>query len=1225
MRKIQSVGLGMAVCALVALLCSANAAWGQDVTATITGTITDSSGAPLAGATVIAKDMDRGTVWPATTNTDGLYNILRIPVGSYSLRVEAKGFQTALVPPFTLVLNQTARLDVQMKVGAIAETVEVSGETPLLQTQSTEVSTLVDAHTITSLALASRNYLQLTLLAPGATTVNPDSLRQPQTMLGAGRPFINGNREQANEYLLDGQVNSEDKNNEVGYTPPVDAIQEFNLITQNASAEFGNYEGGVISASIKSGTNSFHGDLFEFFRNDYLNANSKSAYWTKGLPAFEGAPGHYADGTTVKPTIRYNQFGGTIGGPIIKDKLFFFADYQGQRIPNKGATGAELLTAKARAGDFGQLCATAFTNGVCGDRGLGPNGLDLDAMGNPKNTAPIVLDQLVVPGSGGNTTIYLNPAQRPANSGSNPTAIQNNNLAAAGFMQSTFAKNLFANSKLYPLPQIDSLNGNDNYFFSSGNDLNNDQGDIKVDYALSNKDHIFGRWSQMDLKQDSLSSLPVSNAGAGEGIDEPVRNAVVSWTHSFSAVLQNEARIGFNAVRFNQSLTPTSGLGNISQQLGIAGGNIQAPGLLGINIASNGTGDANLGLQNLVQIFHTTQAQIEDNFVISHGRHTFRTGFQFIRERQNYIYPGNNGALGFLNVSTLTSSGLADFWLGNITGGFRDTGGAATLDQLRGNILGFFGQDDWRITPTLTLNLGLRFEDHTPLYEVNNRVVNFNLQTGALELPGQNGNPRALYNNYLGIGDWLPRIGFAWSPSALHGKTVFRGGYAMSSYTEGGGSNEELTQNVPFGIVQQTAPVGRIENGFGPVTTNCTTITISCYTTPPIRVRIFDQHFRPALSEQWNFTIQHQFSNTLTFQIGYVGQHSTHLLNFEDVAQREGLNAQGTIALPGQLIVSQKAGTYLGGGGQACVGPLDQCGVAGSLFQQDQLGTLAGTNISNASQHYGALQAVLQQRFSNGLQAQVAYTFSKCLSDSPGYFGTGWGSTQAQSSGGQPGWENIFDPRTSYGPCYFDQKHILTSYVIYQLPIGRGKQFGKDLNKALNAVVSNWELGGIITLHTGNALTLNNFGGWGVGGNTSNTNGVEPQTLSGLPNCNGSVGVLNRYVPADPVKNTPAFIQYIDPANVSTPAANTFGTCTVGNVRGPGYANVDFSIHKGIPLTERKSLELRMETLNLFNRPVYTFFGGPANGSFDPGSAVFGHFSGSQGARQIQLALKFLF
>jgi hypothetical protein len=266
-----------------------------------------------------------------------------------------------------------------------------------------------------------------------------------------------------------------------------------------------------------------------------------------------------------------------------------------------------------------------------------------------------------------------------------------------------------------------------------------------------------------------------------------------------------------------------------------------------------------------------------------------------------------------------------------------------------------------------------------------------------------------------------------------------------------------------------------------------------------------------------------------------------------------------------------------------------------------------------------------------GLDAQVSYTFSKCLSDSPGYFGTGWGSTQAQSSGGQPGWQNIFDPRASYGPCYYDQTHILTSYATYDLPVGRGKKFGNDLNPVLNAIVANWTVGGIVTLHTGNALTLNNFGGWTVGGNTSNTNGIEPQTLSGVPDCNGPIRVLNKFHPADPVNNIAAYIQYFDPTNVSVPAPGTFGTCGIGNIRGPGYANVDFAFHKGIPITEGKRLEFRMETLNLFNRPVYTFFGGPANGSFDPGSPAssdnvnFGRFSGSQGARQIQLALKFIF
>jgi len=197
------------------------------------------------------------------------------------------------------------------------------------------------------------------------------------------------------------------------------------------------------------------------------------------------------------------------------------------------------------------------------------------------------------------------------------------------------------------------------------------------------------------------------------------------------------------------------------------------------------------------------------------------------------------------------------------------------------------------------------------------------------------------------------------------------------------------------------------------------------------------------------------------------------------------------------------------------------------------------------------------------------------------------------------------------------------------LPLGRGRQFGKDLSPVMNALVGNWEVGGIISAHTGNALTLNNFGGWGVGGNTSGTNGVEPQTLSGVPNCNGPIKVLNQYVPA--TATTPAYIQYFDPTNISVPAAGTFGTCGIGNIRGPGYANLDFTFHKAFPIIEGKTLEFRMDTLNLFNRPVYTFFGGPANGSFDPGSGVstsnpnFGHFSGSQGARQIQLALKFIF
>jgi hypothetical protein len=1197
-------------------------AMGQEVTAGIVGTVTDASGAPINGAAVTARDTERDTVWTATTSDAGVYNITRLPVGTYEVKVAAPGFDTAVHPPFVLVLNQTARVDVQMKVGKQSETVEVTGEAPILQTQSTEVSTVIDANTDVNLPLASRDYLQLTLLAPGVTNVDPDGMRQPQSMTSSGRPYINGNREQANEYLIDGILNSEDKNNEVGYTPGIDAIQEFNLITQNASAEFGNYQGGVVSVSTKSGTNHIHGDLFEFFRNDALDANIASAGWTTGINdnINNSNPGFNAQGVQLKPELRYNQFGGTIGGPIVKDKLFFFADYQGQRLVNAGQTGAQLLTAQARTGDFGQLCTNfggAFnTAGVCTGAAAPPG----------------VTTQLVYP-NGPNLGL----------------PIPNNNLVTAGYTVDPVASAIFGMTKYYPLPQVNTLTAN-NYFYNSGNDLNNNQGDLKIDYAASQKDHVSGRWSQMDLNQPTFTGCVFCNAGATEGSDEPVRNAVVDWTHAISSSLLNEARFGFNAVRYDSTITPTSSLGNISQQLGITGGNAEEPGLVQISVPGSNGGSAGLGLQNLIQVFHDTQGQVEDNLIFTHGRHQLKVGFQYVRERQDYIYAGNDGALGLLSIGDATQSGLADFWLGNVAGGTgspRDFGGQVSDPaKLRGNVYGVFGQDDWRVTNNLTVNIGLRYEDHTPLAEIDNRAVNFGLYTGTIyTATGVDGTTKfsnpALYNNYKGIGDLLPRVGIAWSPAIWHGKTVIRAGFGISEFMEGGGSNEELNMNLPFGVLEQYAAggIGTLANGFGGSTSAAACpqgIVFSCYAGN--RIRVFDQNFRPAMVNQWNLTFQQQLSNSVTFQMGYVGQRGAHLLNFEDIAQSIPLDAAGKVAGAGDPIVTRVPGPFLGGGTPGSLYLADNpqfntpnCGTAGNPVCGVE--TLAGANMSNSDQSYNALQVVLQKRMSNGLQGQVAYTWSKCMSNSPGYFGTGWGSTSAMSSGGQPGWENDYDPRLSWGPCYYDQRNILTSYVTYQLPFGHGKQFGHDMNPALNAVLGNWEIGGIVTLHSGNSLTFNNFGGWGVGGNSDNTNGIGPETLSGLPDCNGAVRIINQRVPA--ANGLPAYTQYVDPSstNLSPAAPNTFGTCTVGNARGPAYENFDLSLHKDFLITEGKRLEFRFEALNAFNHPVWTFFGGPADGSFDPGTFTgnvssnsnFGKFSGAQGARQLQFALKFYY
>ena len=350
------------------LVCSV--ALGQDISAKITGTVTDASGAVISGATITARETSRGTTYPTQTNSAGVYYLSPLPIGDYTLTVTASGFSTVQHPAFSLVMNQTARVDVAMTVGQASQTVEVSGAGPLLQTDQTFMGTVLDARANVTLPLATRNYNQLTLLSPGAVSLNPGSFTNAQASFQVGRPYINGNREQTNNYILDGMDNNQIDNNDVAFAPSVDAIQEFNLISQNAPSSYGNYLGGIISVTLKSGTNKFHGNVFEFIRNDALNANTWKNGFTRGQAYVPGT--NNPDGTGLKPILRWNEFGGSIGGPIIKDKLFFFADYQGSRF-DQPATSVPftVFTARERTGDFGELCPVGFnTSGICNNPAL---------------------------------------------------------------------------------------------------------------------------------------------------------------------------------------------------------------------------------------------------------------------------------------------------------------------------------------------------------------------------------------------------------------------------------------------------------------------------------------------------------------------------------------------------------------------------------------------------------------------------------------------------------------------------------------------------------------------------------------------------------------------------------------------------------------------------------------------------------------------------------------
>lgn len=1114
----------LALCLLVAFALGLQPAMAQQVTATITGTILDPSGAPIVGADVTAIDTERGVTIPTKTNEQGVYVVPRVPVGAYKLKVEAKGFEIAEHPAFTLVLNQTARVDVQMRIGSGTETVEVTGAAPILQTDTTQISTLIDAKTNEALPLATRNYIQLTLLTPGAVTPDPASMTTGADMTTSGRPYINGNRQQANNFMLDGMDNNQIGDNEVGYSPSVDAIQEFNLISQNASAEYGNFQGGIVNTTIKSGTNAFHGTIYEFFRNDVLNANT----WANGLTPTP----------LDKPKMRWNMFGATIGGPIIKNKLFFFADYQGQRFDfPASARGYTVVPNAMRTGDLSGLCPEGFTNGLCNNLA--------NQVYNPYNVV------------GGVRQPFLN------------------NQIGSSYL-SPVTQNLFA-SKFYPAAT--GVTGGSNYFANNNQQYNNDQGDIKVDYNLSDKDRFFGRWSQMYLHEPLNSAWALANTGANT-TEEPAKNFVLNWDHTFSPALLNEARIGFNWVGFTQT-NSDNGVGNLAADIGIGNGNTAGPGMPLLRI---GSGMSDIGNIGVLQKFGDTAIQAQDTMVWTKGRHLFHLGVQINRYRMDSAYAGNSGLWGEMDFGGgFTGSSLADFMLGLPT--VIQRGGALGWGQ-RSNLYAGFVQDDWRITDELTLNLGLRYENHTPWTEVLNHQVNFGMFSGQVQFAGQNGNSDALYNAYNLGADFQPRVGLAWAPGFLHRKTVFRGAYTISSYSEGMGSNNRLSQNIPFvpgETVQQldslAAPTVTMSDGF-PATVPAGAYTgISQFANA--QIRMWDPNWRPAMVQQWNVSVQHQITPTVTATVGYVGQHGTHLTNFWWANQRI-LNPDGTTS-PGPF-------------------------VAGNTALKNEIGAIRMT-LSNGGSQYQGLQATVDKKFSSGLQGQLSYTYSKCHTDAVGFYGN-WSASQTDI--GMPSPQDIYNPQGDWGFCNFDVTHVLTGYMNYDLPFGAHKQFGGSLNPVVNGFIGNWSVSGILNYHTG--FAMNFVDGW-----------VDPAGTGSFmqrPNVIGSISY--------PKTKTPVGLVWVDPSSFQQAAAGTFGNEPIGDIRGPGLATFDFGLHKGFSFGESRRVEFRAEAINLFNHPVlymgagnmYLYSGNPIT---NPLTGAAGVINQSRDERNIQLALKFYF
>jgi len=1142
MRSFPALFRSLLLFAAVAGIC--NLGWGQEVTASITGTVTDPQGAALPGATVTATSQERGQTFTALTNDSGLYRIAQLPVGTYTVKVEKSGFSLASYPAFVLTLNQVARVDVAMKVGQTSETVEVSGSAPILATETTQVDTVINAATNDNLPLASRNYVQLTLLAPGAVSTDPSSFNNGNNTGGyGGRPLINGNREQANNFMLDGMDNNQVSDNLLGYTPAPDAIQEFNLITNNAPAEFGNFEGGIVNATIKSGTNAFHGDVWEFFRNDVLNANS----WSNNLvtPALP------------KAKLRWNMFGGTIGGPILKNRLFFFADYQGQRFDIPSSPGANtVFTAAERTGDFGAICTAGFNgSGMC----LDPT----QQLYNPcaSFTAPC-------------TSSSTPAATRQAFPYNVIPAVMISPVAAALF-----------NSSLYPSPVNTATQ--QNAVNTTNSAQNVDQGDLKIDFKASQKDNISYRFTRAYQNNPSFNSQALLSNGYST---TPIYNTVGDWTRTIGNNWVNDARVGWSHVTLNSGNAWASGVGQFGNTIGIGNGNPGSlPGLLAINFSN--TKVSNLGAAEQTQSFDDHVWQFSDGLGWSHGRHNFKFGGQLTRQIIKTFYAGNNGQLGLMDfdgrftksaIGGSGGDGGADFVLGLEYQYGRGVSTGKTWEQ-SSNLIGIYAEDTWRVTDRFTLNLGLRYDAHTPWVEKNDQQANYNIATGNIDLAGKNGASRALYKGFYGGRDFQPRIGLAWTPAALGGHTVIRAAFGISSYLEGTGTNLRLTLNPPFTPAETNAiynniplPLTDTTDGIAGSATapSCDAPAYACYAGSFLRV--WDPNVQPAIADEYNATVQHQFVGNTTIQVGYVGQRGTHLMVPFDFAQRQLLSDGSTAPSP-YFAANPTLYSVLGH---------PDTGVADA--------TVSGTK-SNGNMRYNSLQAVLQKEMTHGLQYQVSYTFSKCMSDNTGYYGA-WNNALSASAY----WQNVYDQRSEWAPCYYDATHVLSSYAVYDLPFGRGKMIGKNVNGVVNEVIGGWAVSPIVSFRTGWPLPV--YGAEDLSGTFSR---------GARADCNGTPKLTKTAIQGVGVQwftNTGQFTQ---------PAAGTFGNCSpqLDGLRSPHYTDVDMSLHKDFPIRERFRLQFRTDFINAFNHVQYN----APNMSL---GSTMGQITGAQPPRNIQLALK---
>jgi hypothetical protein len=1150
----------------------------QAAQAELTGEVRDGSGAGVANATVTVTQTGMGDVTKTTSGKDGGYTVTNLRPGLYTVTVEAQSFRRFVQEGVRLMTGERIRLDVALTIGGVNEEVKVTADASLLRTETGSLGQVIPNRRIVDLPLNGRNFFTLITLVPGVAA-------PPPTTAGPSFPRINGGRPRVNEYLYDGISALQPEPGQVAFNPVIDAIQEFKVEINSPSAEFGRFNGGVVNLTTKSGSNDLHGTVFEFLRNEALNARNLFAPATPDNPD--------------KPVFRRNQYGFAVGGPVIKDHTFFFGDFQGMRQLIGRVAISNVPTLAQRAGDFSSslgaplFLQTTTTGGVTTVSATTTNtGVPINVIATNGDTIQARVGQ-----------IYRRSDRRAY------VGIVNGKVVGNIIPLSDFDPVALKLLDRYPLPT--SAGAANNFRRVANEGTNQDQFDIRLDHRFSDNNQIFGRYSFFNEDATPVTPLPEGSGAITQGALGLQKSrgyqAVGNYLHVFSQRIINELRVGYTRRSIDRRALLLDS--PPSQSLGLPG------------IPQNAAFQNELptftiaGLQqlgpsaNTDSFFNTDVTQVFDSVGWQHARHSMKFGVDFRLERLNVLQPPSptgifNFTAPFSNsrgttntigaqpgnattgsvLSGQTGNALASFLLGQVSNFSIDL--QQDVIHPRARILEFFAQDDFKVTPRLTINAGLRYTLNFPSTETDNQGAIFNLQTQQLQYLGQNGFPdtaRELHKLNFG-----PRLGIAYR---FTDRTVLRAGYGLVWQEQAGITTPFTIPQFPFIQTVTQRSLDGVTPAFilsaGP---NVQPIPLNPDAGLGQGVFSVDRDLGSGYVQQWNLAIQREITGNLVAEVAYAGSKVTHVgipdsninqLTAEQLAMGNSLLQLAPNPFFGQIPRSSSIGD-----------PTIPLAQLLRPFPRFTAVSLYRNNVGNTS--YNALQAKLEKRLSRGLAFLVSYTRSKLIDDAGQVFDA---SIQTGPVGNFPvadSFNRALEKDVSTG----DIPNVFVTSFTYELPFGKGKSF--NLAGVADKLLGGWNINGAILLQSGMPFSVtqitnfNAFAGFGT---------QRPNVLRN-PNLPADQRTTGRWFDTSAFAVAPQF---------------TIGNASRNPVRGPGYRTADIAFIKRTYFGEVVNFEFRTEIFNLTNTPPL------ANPNGVVGNAAFGTITSAGDPRVIQFGLKLNF